>query len=78
MSWLRHTFHKLKTLAIFILPALGLAFEIIRWKQQDIQHRAIYCAMLVVVTVLCLIVRSVNQAHPRSHRRRRHRQEDFR
>ena len=77
MSEHRHPLHKLKALKIFILPLVGLAFEIWRWRQQDVLHRIIFCAGVAVLLAIALIWLESSRRSPRQHRRRHH-GDDFR
>jgi hypothetical protein len=79
MSHFRHKVRKLKALIYFTLPALGLGYEILHWKHQDIPHRAIFCSALVVLTVLCGMWWNVNRTYRSGRRKhRRHRHDDYR
>ena len=78
MSAIRHSLRKLKALKFFILPLAGLAFEIWRWKRQDVLHRIIFCAVVAVLFAFALIWLESSRRAPRERRRRRHHQDDFR
>lgn len=79
MSRFRDKIRKLRGLIFFIGPVLGFVYEIVRWKQQDIPHRAIFCSALVILTVLSLMWRDIHRTHRLGRRHRRHhRRDDFR
>jgi len=60
-------------LKFFLWPALGLAFEIWRWRRQDIPHRAIYCALLTMVAAVSLIWWETSRVREPRHHHRHHR-----
>ena len=78
MSAIRHSLRKLKALKFFILPLAGLAFEISRWRRQDVLHRIIFCAVVAVLFAFALIWLESSRRAPRERRRRRQHQDDFR
>lgn len=71
MSERRHPFRKLKALKFFILPLAGLAFEIYRWKRQDVLHRIIFCAGVAVLLAIAFIWLESSRRSPRQRQRRR-------
>ena len=77
MSEPRHPLRKLKALKFFIVPLAGLAFEIWRWRRQDVLHRIIFCAVVAVLFAFALIWLESSRRAPRP-RRRRQRRDDFR
>ena len=77
MSEPRHPLRKLKALKFFIVPLAGLAFEIWRWRRQDVLHRIIFCAVVAVLFAFALIWLEASRRAPRQ-RRRRQRRDDFR
>jgi anaerobic C4-dicarboxylate transporter len=77
MSERRHLLRRLKALKFFILPVAALAFEIYRWKRQDVLHRIIFCAGVAALFALSLIWLESSRRSPRQ-RRRRHHHNDYR
>jgi hypothetical protein len=75
MRRITHFIRKLRVLKFFILPLLGLTFEIYRWKRQDITHRTLYCSLVGILFALSLIWWETGRAkgHRNHHRHHRHR-----
>ena len=73
MRQLKHGLRKLRMLKFFILPVIGLAYEIHRWKRQDIPHRAIVCSVLAIVFTISLICWETRRGKGTRHYHRHHR-----
>ncbi len=81
MRWLKKILRKLRKLKYFVLPAAAIALQIFSWRRAEIQHRAIYCSLTIIVILLSFMWWQTNR---RQHSKRqlqhrhRHRRDDFR
>ncbi|MDR3460381.1 MAG: hypothetical protein P4N60_23375 [Verrucomicrobiae bacterium] len=72
MRRIKHFIHKLRVIQYFLLPLLGLAFEIYRWGRQDITHRALFCSVIGMLFALSLIWWETGRTKGHRHHHRHH------